>query len=314
MKPTRIGHLSDIHVPAPGAMSLRDLFSKRLTGWLNFKLRRQKEYKIEVLDHAIQRLIDAQVDLVIVSGDLSNLSFRQEYERAKRHLSALSDAGIPWLVIPGNHDRYLATSDDGALEEIFAEHLGEPLREGCDYPWFHALEGASIVGLNSALPTPPFQAWGRVGEAQLDAVRASAARIRERGFPVVLVVHHHVGRAPNKKKDHERNLKDSDAVLALAHELQASLLIHGHNHWLDVRDIQGLRAFAASSGISSQAGVHRSAGQVAIHRFDAEGQVHHDVAFWQGDAFSAWMPIDPSTPIPSPQALHADRTEAIPPL
>ena len=78
---TRIGHLSDIHVPEMSAFSPRDLFNKRITGWLNFKLHRAKEYQLEVLDQAIQRLIDANVDLVMVSGDFSNLAFPQEYLR-----------------------------------------------------------------------------------------------------------------------------------------------------------------------------------------------------------------------------------------
>lgn len=294
----RIGHLSDIHVPAMEAMRPRDFLTKRLTGWLNFKLHRQHEYQITVLDHAIARLIDAAVDIVIVSGDLSNLAFREEFERAHQHLSALDRAGIPWRVIPGNHDRYLASAVDGSFERIFAQNLGRPLSDNTPWPWIEELEGATIIGINSALPTPPFSAWGEVGEAQLQTLRDAKTRIQERGRPLVLAVHHHLGKAPNKKRDENRNLRDHIDLTLLAHGLGASLVVHGHNHYLDVRNYGSVRVFAASSGISSQQGFHRTAGQVAIHELDGQ-TVTHRVAFWEGEAFSDWRVITPETDVPA---------------
>lgn len=305
MQATRIGHLSDVHVPAPGSMRIRDAFSKRLTGWLNFKLKREKEYDVEVLKKAVDRLIEANVDLVVISGDLSNLSFRAEYERAFAILSKFTSANVPWVVIPGNHDRYLPSSDDGTFEEIFEAHLGEPLDGGERWPRLHKLNGITIVGLNSAVPTPPFQAWGRVGEHQIAAVERAIPAILERGVPVLVAVHHHIGKAPNKAKDHERNLKDSDAVVALTEKLGAKLLIHGHNHFLDVRDVGAFRAFAASSGISNQSGFHRSAGQAAIHTVYPDSAPTHEVCFWEGASFSEWRAIEPSTDVPrSAKALQ----------
>lgn len=301
---TRIGHLSDIHVPDLSEMRPLDLFSKRLTGWLNFKLKRENEYAPRVLDHAVQRLIDARVDLVLISGDLTNLAYTAEFERARAHLSPLTDAGIPWLVIPGNHDRYLASAVDGRMERIFADALGKPLRDDDAYPYLSVQAGCAVVGLNSAVANAPFMAWGEVGEAQRDAALRASDRIQALGLPVVVMVHHHIGLAPHKKKDGNRNLRDSDAVLALARSLGACLILHGHNHYLDVRDIDGLRVFAASSGISSRATTHKKAGQVAIHTVAADAPPTHEVAFWQGDLFGPWTPIDTATVIPvdPPQA------------
>lgn len=302
---TRIGHLSDIHVPDLSDMRARDLASKRLTGWLNFKLKREKEYVPAVLDAAVQRLIDAKVDLVLISGDLSNLAYVAEFERARNHLTPLTSAGIPWLVVPGNHDRYLASAVDGRMERTFADALGEPLRDGDAYPYLSDQPGCVVIGLNSAVPNAPFMAWGEVGEAQRNAVRVNAARIRAIGKPVVLMVHHHIGKAPHKKNDTNRNLRDSDAVFALAQQIGACLILHGHNHYLDVRDIDGIRVFAASSGISSRATTHRKAGQVAIHTVAPNAAPTHEVAFWQGDAFGPWIAITPTSEIPVDPPLPA---------
>lgn len=299
---TRIGHLSDIHVPALEPLSIKDVFSKRITGFLNFKLKRQKEYDIAVLEAAVQRLIDAKVDAVIISGDLTNLAYLQEFEAARALLTPLSDAGIPWFVIPGNHDRYLAAADDGRMERVFHDAIGVPLSDAA-YPWVAELDELTLVGLNSAVPTRPFDAWGVVSGAQIDALRAAAERLAHRGKPIVFAVHHHIGRAPNKKNDATRNLRNSDEVLALARALGVALIVHGHNHFLDIRDVDGVRVFAASSGISNQAGVHRSAGQVAIHHITADGAASHEVAFWSGDTFGPWTPADPDT-LPPPPPLR----------
>src|SRR5690625_7860139 len=95
----RIGHLSDIHVPIDFRPTARDLMGKRLTGYLNFRWRRQQEYDVTVLQAAVAALIKEQPDAVIISGDLTNLAYHQEFERAHALLAPLSDANIPWLEI-----------------------------------------------------------------------------------------------------------------------------------------------------------------------------------------------------------------------
>lgn len=301
----RIGHLSDIHVPAGVQPTLRDLLGKRLTGYLNFKLRRQQEYDVRVLEEAVRRLIEEKVDAVIVSGDLTNLAYAAEFQRAYTLLQPLSDAGIPYFVIPGNHDRYLARAIDGTMERLFAGHLGTPLSDDDAYPWIDTQCGATLIGLNSAVPNAPFQAWGQVSEAQIDAVARAKDRIAHHDQPVVLAVHHHLGKAPHKKRDHHRNLRNSDDVLQLAKDLNATLVLHGHNHFLDIRDMDGVRVFASSSSISNQQGEHRRAGQVAIHTLTPGAAPTHHVAYWLGDAFSPWKQVSPAHLPPDRDALPA---------
>lgn len=290
----RIGHLSDIHVPIDFRPSLRDVFGKRLTGYLNFRWRRQQEYDVRVLESAIQRLIDARVDAVIVSGDLTNLAYHEEFERAFSLLQPLTHANIPWFVIPGNHDRYLTRAIDGFMEQLFQEHLGAPLLDTSAYPWIDTRFGATLIGLNSAVANAPFQAWGHVSQEQIDAVYRAKNRILNAEQPLVIAVHHHLGKAPHTHRDHHRNLRNSDRVLQLAQDLGASLVLHGHNHFLDIQDMNGVRVFAASSGISNQQGEHRRAGQVAIHTLHNHKTPQHHVAFWQGEHFGEWRELDPS--------------------
>lgn len=290
----RIGHLSDIHVPAPVRLGLRDVFSKRITGYLNLRFRRLQEYDVSVLQAAVQRLIADAVDVVVISGDLSNLAYHQEFERAYALLHPLTEAGIPWFVIPGNHDRYLARAIDGFMEERFANQLGRPLIDGEHYPWISVQPGATIVGLNSSVPNAAFQAWGAVSPEQIDALRQATDEILASSQPLVLVVHHHLGKAPHKENDHNRNLRNSDEVLRVAQELNATLILHGHNHFLDVRDMDGVRVFAASSGISNQQGEHRRAGQVAVHTLRPDALPEHHVAYWLGTSFGPWTTVSPT--------------------
>ncbi len=303
----RIGHLSDIHVPAGIQPSFRDLMGKRITGYLNFKWRREKEYDPQVLQHAVKRLIEAKVDLVIVSGDLSNLAYHQEFDQANLYLSPLDHAHIPYLVIPGNHDRYLARATDGYMEALFHEHLGTPLDPPHPYPWIYEHDDATIIGLNSAVPNAPFQAWGHVSERQLRALDQLTQRLPPSPKPRIVTVHHHIGQAPHKKRDHNRNLRNSDAVLAHAKALDAQLILHGHNHFLDVRNVDGIRVFAASSGISNQHGQHRRAGQVAIHTLHQDTPPTHEVAFWQGTSFGDWIPMDEASLPPDRNAYFSQQ-------
>lgn len=287
----RLGHLSDIHVPDFSDLRRRHLLSKRLTGFTNYRWKRRLEYVTDVLDGAVQRLIDAQVDEVIVSGDLSNLGYPAEFRTARSHLEPLLEAGIPTWVVPGNHDRYVRSSDDGSFEATFRDMLGERIDAQRDYPWLRKRKDVRLVGVNSALATSPFMAWGRVGEAQLHALRSSQKLVGN-APPLVLCVHHHIGKASHKRFDYHRNLRDSDAFMKVARELGATLVLHGHNHRLDVRDVDGIRVFGIGSGISSRSDNDLTCGMVAIHDIETNGQVRHHLARWLGDRHSPWIEVD----------------------
>ncbi len=56
----------------------------------------------ELLDHAIEEIIELKPDLVVVAGDLTSEGYAPQFRQAKRYLDRLD--GLEMVVIPGNHD------------------------------------------------------------------------------------------------------------------------------------------------------------------------------------------------------------------
>jgi 3',5'-cyclic AMP phosphodiesterase CpdA len=101
------------------------------------------------------------------------------------------------------------------------------VRHDAHFPFVRVLERVALVGVNSAVPTPPLMAWGRVGRQQLAALAdALDALGRANLFRVVLIHHPPLPRQSSRA----RGLLDAAALQAVLARHGAELVIHGHNH------------------------------------------------------------------------------------
>ena len=108
-KPFVLAHLSDPHLgplPRPGA---RELASKRLIGYINWRRNRHRIHRRDALDAITRDLRGEQPDHVAVTGDLVNIALPAEFVHARHWLEVLGrPADVS--VVPGNHDAYVATA------------------------------------------------------------------------------------------------------------------------------------------------------------------------------------------------------------
>ena len=61
-------------------------------------------YSEELVEAFVSQVIDRQPDALILSGDLTFNGERASHEALARKLARVTEAGVPVLVIPGNHD------------------------------------------------------------------------------------------------------------------------------------------------------------------------------------------------------------------
>jgi 3',5'-cyclic AMP phosphodiesterase CpdA len=226
-----IAHLTDIHLgPIPG-FALRYWNLKRAAGYYNWIRHRRSAYHRQVLDRIVADMLAQQPDHIVVTGDLVNIGLPQEHAAALTWLEAL---GPPERVsiVPGNHDIYSRIGRDpgtGRWAAYMASDAGgaEFVRPGSAFPFVRKLGSAALVGVNSAIPTPPFMAWGRVGREQLGALAAALERLARAGLFRVVLIHHPPLPAQASRA---RGLLDASALQAVLARYGAELVIHGHNH------------------------------------------------------------------------------------
>ena len=218
-----LAHLSDPHLAPLPAPRWRELIGKRLTGYINWQRRRRFIHDPVVLAKIVADLKSQSPGAIAVTGDLTNIALPQEFVGGRAWLAALG-APADVTVIPGNHDAYVRAA------------AAEPERQWGDF--MHGDDGAGgfpfvrrrgplvLIGLSTAVPTAPFMATGRVGDAQLARLGETlAALAREPVFRVVLIHHPPVSRA----KRHKR-LTDAAEFLRVIATHGAELVLHGHDH------------------------------------------------------------------------------------
>jgi 3',5'-cyclic AMP phosphodiesterase CpdA len=230
----RLAHFSDIHVTAkPLGWQRRDWFSKRLTGWLNYRwLGRARRFRTadEVLAVLMEDLRQRRPDHLVFSGDATALGFDAEFARAATLLDLTTSAGIPGLAVPGNHDYYTrGVEAAGLFERYFAPWQTGERVDGAIYPFAQRVGPLWLVAVNTAVGNAAiWDASGRVRADQLD--RLSRLLDRLDPGPRILVTHYPICVASGKRERRTHGLRNVADVVAVAARGGVCLWLHGHRH------------------------------------------------------------------------------------
>lgn len=221
-----LAHLSDPHLAPFPAMRMREFASKRVVGYVNWRLRRSRRHDPEALAAIVRDIHTHRPDHIAVLGDLINVSLPSEFAPAAEFLARLGKPDHVTLV-PGNHDAYVRTHARTFLDSWGGYLKGDgPGENNESFPFVRRRGPVAIVGLSTAIPTLPFLATGKLGEPQLERLaRLLPAIGREGLFRVVLIHHPPVGIRPPHKV-----LTDAKAFCDVIAAHGAELILHGHDH------------------------------------------------------------------------------------
>jgi 3',5'-cyclic AMP phosphodiesterase CpdA len=227
-----IAHLSDVHLGPLVGFTPRHWNAKRTLGFVNWSAKRRFVHRRSVADRIVADLKAQAPDHIALTGDLINIGLPVEYEAAAKWLTSVGTPADVSLV-PGNHDIYTRLGRDPGVGRWAAymacdawgrEMIGS---SGAAFPYVRRTGPVAIVGLCSAVETPPGIASGRLGTEQL----AAARRILERlaGEPVFrLVLIHHPPLPGQTRPRHE--LTDAAALAEVLTRTGTDLVLHGHTH------------------------------------------------------------------------------------
>jgi 3',5'-cyclic AMP phosphodiesterase CpdA len=188
--PTRLIHVSDLHVGAPDERPI---------------------------EPALRSLVaEVAPTVILATGDLTHRGRPSQHERAAAFLQGL---GPPVLAIPGNHD----------IPHAFPARFTHPWREferrwETTEPVFRS-DAFHVVGLNSARPWR--HQSGGLDAAALDRAAAQLADAPA-GALRIACLHHHLTGAPWRSR--KRPVARREHVLARLVGAGADLILSGHIH------------------------------------------------------------------------------------
>lgn len=278
-RPTVIAHVSDLHLgPLPGFWP-QHWSAKRAFGVYNWYRKRRRDHVRAVFDLILADVRHHRPDHIAVSGDLINVGMPAEYHNAARWLA---DIGPPDHVtlVPGNHDIYTPLKRDIGVERWRAYMTGDadrarpPRAKGRGmterppgFPFLRRVGDVAIIGVNSAVPTPPAIAFGLVGPDQRAALAKLLAETGRAGLFRLVMIHHPP--LPDQCPTY-RALKDAAELKALLIDAGVELVVHGHDHRDMLERIataqgEALVVGVASASMSAPRG-HEPAARSALYR------------------------------------------------
>ena len=262
-----LAHLSDTHLGPLPSPRRRELIGKRVTGYLNWTRSRSRIHDMGVLEQIVADMKAHHPSHVAMTGDISNLGLAAEFQLARNWLETL---GPPEDVsfVPGNHDAYVRGSLPD-LARTFAPWTTGETRGGERFPYLRVRGEVALIGLSSGVPTPLFIASGYLGRSQLHAAEKLLNETARRGLIRVVMLHH----PPETSASHlGRGLVDARGFATLIHRTGAELIVHGHNHKLCLRRMEGPRGLVPVVGVPSASVLlgkpHHRAG---YHLFEISG-------------------------------------------
>ncbi len=223
----RLAHISDAHLGPMSNISWTKLLSKRLTGYINWQRNRAKQFSPDILSGLLSHMLKASPDHIVITGDLINLSLEEEIVRAKFWLEAMG-SGKDVSIVCGNHDAYIKGMLEVAIQSWQEYLIGDnrkPVIDNSSFPILRKRGPCSLILINTALPTKPFDATGLFDQEQ--AKKLEQMLHQEKDNCRVILIHHppfEKATSPSKELIGHQLFRD------IVRGEGAELILHGHTH------------------------------------------------------------------------------------
>lgn len=248
----RLAHISDVHLGPLPALTFVELFSKRITGFVNWHRNRRRHLFTNTLDLVLDDIEQKAPDHLAITGDLVNLASRLEIA-AVRHW--LAEAGQPEnvSVVPGNHDAYVRGAYEKSTRAWYPYMRGDaaPVEWQEDmhvFPYLRVRGPVAIIGCSTAVATPPFSASGYFGRRQARETVNMLRAAGEAGLFRVVLIHHPPIRGATAFHKRMIGIRRFAATITSG---GAELVLHGHTHLDTVHWLPGQTKPVPVVGIAS---------------------------------------------------------------
>lgn len=262
-------HITDPHLSSLANVRISQLLNKRLLGYLSWKTRRQYFHLRSIVDELVIDMKTVKPDHVVISGDLTHIGLPEEFDQVADWLRSISTTE-QITVIPGNHETY-TKSDWQSTFAKWHEYLASDTdmtaeRNSIEFPTLRIRKQIAFIGLNSAYPSAPFLATGKLGKRQLVRLGQLLEQTVQQNLFRVVIVHHPPVQGMTKWR---KRLKDTGELQQVLRQYGAELVLFGHTHKTDYRELDtkaGITPLASVSSASSASAENGRQASYAIFR------------------------------------------------
>ncbi|MDA8869933.1 metallophosphoesterase [Rhizobiaceae bacterium] len=231
----RLAHISDIHLGPLPPVTRRELASKRITGYLNWRRNRKDAMADGSLETLVSHMLANTPDHVAVTGDLINLALKEEIRLARAWLERVGEPRDV-TVVPGNHDTYVRGAQADFTKAWWPYLVGDSDATSNPFPSLRRRGNVALIGVNSGRVSLPFYATGTFGRTNEAATSKLLQEAAADGAYRVVMIHHPP--FPKATASHKR-LIGATRFRDMIEREGADLVLHGHTHVVSHETIAG---------------------------------------------------------------------------
>lgn len=221
----KVVHISDLHFPTK--IPILSLRGKMVSGYLNYIFRRKSKYPLELRDALFQKIKNLEYDLLILSGDLTNVSHEVEFQEAREILKPILDERV--FLVPGNHDRYIdsAIKPVSLFEKYFGDFLGERIDQE-SFLYCKKIHDFYIIGWDSNFVSGIGNASGIIKEEIINKTINYLKLNQIKKY--LLVCHHPLWNPEGQEESSYHKMLNREDVIRKLSDFPPACYFHGHKH------------------------------------------------------------------------------------
>lgn len=221
------------------------------------------KYLPQLLDAFMDQVIKEKPAALVLSGDITMNGEKINHEELSERLHKVQDAGIPVLVIPGNHDInnpnaavYFGdekeSTDSVAPEEFYdLYHMygydQAISRDSASLSYVYQLDERNrLLMLDSCQYEPKNLVEGRIKEETLAWMEEQLQKAKEDGMQILPIAHHNL-LAQSRMYTTQCAMENNGEVIDLLQKYKIPLFLSGHLH------VQRIRKHKAEPGVADDA-------------------------------------------------------------
>lgn len=192
--------------------------------------------RVDALANAMaDEVIALHPDAFILCGDNTNSGRSGDAEALSDILSRIHDAGIPVLVIVGNHDLDLGSVE--SFEAAYGSLCSAEEHDPASLSYMLHIGPVRILAMDDSSYTSG--RWGAFSEKTMTWLENQLSTARELGEPVLFLSHHNVLPGGDKAKESNYTIRNPE-LLDLLTKHGVRLCLSGHRHSQDILYESGL--------------------------------------------------------------------------
>lgn len=226
------------------------------------------QYSEEMLDTLVETAIENHPTALALTGDITLNGERINHELLAKKLQKVQDAGIPVVVIPGNHDiqnknastyfgdkrekaEYLESGQDFYDIYHMFGYDQSPNRDEASLSYVYPLDPSHwLLMMDSCIYDDGNHVEGRISDATLGWMETHLRVAKEHGIQVIVLAHHNLLQE-SRLFTTQCEMENGPEVTALLEKYQVPLYISGHLH------VQRIREHVTGPGLEgTQDGIH----------------------------------------------------------